>query len=204
MDSTWDNVLSLPTQQSGNRILPEYSGINTRGYMSMKINKCIYYFFAGFFLLLFIFPGNAMAQGSLNYTLKNILDGKTYKFSDYKAQHIMMVFGSMHCKPCVELIPVLNKIYGENNKSSDTQVLGIDIDVSTNLDEIQKFAREKGIRFPLFIDTKKIARQNKVFVLPTIIFFDRNGKEVKRYIGYQSYKVLGKQVSALNFTTKNR
>jgi thiol-disulfide isomerase/thioredoxin len=170
----------------------------------MKRNKYKNYFFAGVFLLFLICPGNTMAQGSLDYSLNNVLDGKTYKFADYKANLIVMVFGSMHCKPCVELIPVLNKIYDENIKSSETLVLGIDIDTSSNLDEIKKFAREKGIRFPLFIDTKNIARQNKVFVLPTILFIDGNGKEVKRYMGYQSYKVLEKEIRARGCTTLKR
>jgi len=168
----------------------------------MKRTKHIYYLSAALFLTLVICQGNSAAKGSLDFSLKNIFDGKTYRFAEYKAQRILMVFGSIHCKPCIELIPVLNKIYDEN-KSSGAMVVGIDIDSSTNIDEIKKFAQEKKIRFPIFIDTKNIAQQNKIFILPTILVIDGNGKEVKRYIGYQPHKVLEKEFKGLKPASSN-
>jgi thioredoxin 1 len=67
--------------------------------------------------------------------------------------------GSMHCKPCLMMLPVL--------------------------DAIKKKYRGRAV--VKFIDVNKnmaMARSQKIITIPTQIIFDRQGREVSRHVGY--------------------
>jgi len=145
---------------------------------------------------LLLFPVNAPAKGPLDFSLKNIINGKEYKLSNYREKINILVFGSIYCKPCIELVPVLNKLY-DLYKSSDVLIAGVDIDKTTDMSVLQNFVKKMNIHFPFLIDQGEIKRQNKVHVLPTILFVDINGETLKRYQGFQSYNVLEKEIKKL-------
>lgn len=146
-------------------------------------------------LYLHMFPLLLNAE-PIDFSLKNTIDGKMFKVADHRGRKIILVFGSIYCKPCIELLPVLNKLY-ENDKLLGVVVAAIDIDKTTDEKTINKFIHEKTITFPFLIDTNGVARQNRVFILPTILLIDSKGEEVKRIIGYKSYNVLEKEIKKL-------
>jgi thiol-disulfide isomerase/thioredoxin len=166
--------------------MQENSSICFSHYLAIFISVCLY---------LHIFPLMLNAE-PIDISLQNTTDGKMFKLTDHRGRKIILVFGSIYCKPCIELLPVLNKIY-ENSKLLGVVVVGIDIDKTTDKKTINKFVYEKKIAFPFFIDTNGVARQNRVFILPTILLINSKGEEVKRIIGYKSYNVLEKEIKKL-------
>ncbi len=81
---------------------------------------------------------------------------------------ILVDFGANNCLPCRQMRPVLKEIGTEY--SEKTKVLAIDVYKNQNL-----------------------AREYKILMLPTLVFFDAKGKEVFRNVGImEKEKIVGK------------
>ncbi len=81
---------------------------------------------------------------------------------------ILVDFGANNCLPCRQMRPVLKEIGTEY--SEKTRVLAIDVYKNQNL-----------------------AREYKILMLPTLVFFDAKGKEVFRNVGImEKEKIVGK------------
>jgi thioredoxin 1 len=81
---------------------------------------------------------------------------------------VLVDFGANSCLPCRELRPVLKEIAAEHSEKA--QILVIDVYKYQNL-----------------------AREHKVLMLPTLIFFDSKGKETFRNVGImEKEKIVGK------------
>jgi len=133
----------------------------------------------------------------LDFSLKNMLDGTTYTIADHRGKNMIVVFGSMYCKPCIEILPLLNKMHDEA-AALDIRVLGVDIDATTEHEKLNKFIADHGIRFPLLVDSSSIAKKYKVCMLPTILFVDPGGKiEKKSALGSRSHDFLKKEYERL-------
>jgi thiol-disulfide isomerase/thioredoxin len=145
------------------------------------------------FFCLALTPVGLRAEDSIDFSLKTVQDGALFATADQKGKCLVVIFGSMYCKPCIEMIPVMNKLY-ETYKTSGFVAVGIDIDVSTDQDKLKSFFAEKNIRFVFLNDTNAVAKKYKVFVLPTILVVDGTGEIVKRFTGFQSYETLEKLI----------
>ena len=126
---------------------------------------------------------------AIDFSLENILDGKPVTLSKSCDKVIVLEFGSRYCKPCMEMVPDLVKLY-DNYKTSGLMVYKIDIDSDPDKQVMKNFAAEKKMHFPYLVGNKDIARQYGVILLPTIFILDKDKNVVKKYIGYQSYNVL--------------
>jgi thioredoxin 1 len=81
---------------------------------------------------------------------------------------VLVDFGANSCLPCRQMRPVLKEIGTEY--SEKTRVLTIDVYKNQNL-----------------------AREYKILMLPTLVFFDSKGKEVFRNVGImEKEKIVGK------------
>jgi thioredoxin 1 len=81
---------------------------------------------------------------------------------------VLVDFGANSCLPCRELRPVLKEIAAEHSEKA--KILVIDVYKYQNL-----------------------AREHKVLMLPTLIFFDSKGKETFRNVGLmEKEKIVGK------------
>jgi thioredoxin 1 len=81
---------------------------------------------------------------------------------------VLVDFGANSCLPCRELRPVLKEIAAEHSEKA--KILVIDVYKHQNL-----------------------AREHKVLMLPTLVFFDSKGKETFRNVGImEKEKIIGK------------
>lgn len=163
----------------------------------MRYRKKLPYVYVITIISLYVFVCSA-SEGNrfIDFSLTNVLDGKTIKSADYHGKGMIAVFGSIYCKPCLELQPILDRVYDEN-KASGIGIITIYIDNLINLKELQKFVAEHKIRLPFLMDNINIAKKNKVFILPTSFIVDRDGKIIKQYKGFQPYKVYEKEIKRL-------
>jgi thioredoxin 1 len=83
-------------------------------------------------------------------------------------------FGSSRCVPCIQLRPVLRGVKDAHG------------------DRINVLVIEVG-------DYRDLARQYKVQLVPTLIFFDAKGKEVRRSVGYMDREAIEKVLRELKF-----
>ncbi|MCX7981896.1 MAG: thioredoxin domain-containing protein [Syntrophales bacterium] len=89
-----------------------------------------------------------------------------------KGRPVLVEFGADNCAPCKELRPILQKIKSEY--AGKMEVVLIDV------------------RYE-----KEVADKYKIMVIPTLIFFDRAGKEVGRFHGFLSEDKIKERISQL-------
>jgi thiol-disulfide isomerase/thioredoxin len=131
-----------------------------------------------------------------DFSLENIIDGKTVTLGACGNKSYLLEFGSRYCKPCMEMVPDLVKLY-ENYKSSGLMILKIDIDSEPDKQAMKCFAADKKMTFPYLVGNREIARQYGVILLPTLYLINKDKKVVKKYIGYQTYSVLEHDIKTL-------
>jgi len=129
----------------------------------------------------------------VEFTIRRVSDGSLFSSADHKDKCMVIIFGSIYCKPCVEMIPVINRLQ-ETFKNDKFIALGIDIDTCSEDEKLRRFSAEQGIRFQFLVDSTQVAKKYKVFMLPTTLIVDPGGTVVKRYTNVQSYTTLEKQV----------
>ena len=139
-------------------------------------------------------PGGATK--AIDFSLENIIDGNTVTLGQCGYKMFILEFGSRYCKPCKEMVPDLVKLY-EDYKSSGLMIFKIDIDSEPDKQAMKSFAAETKMRFPYLVGNREIAKQYGVVMLPTIYLINKDKNVVKKYIGYQTYSVLEKDVKAL-------
>ncbi|MBU0904289.1 MAG: thiol-disulfide oxidoreductase ResA [Firmicutes bacterium] len=108
-----------------------------------------------------------------DFTLED-LNGEEHRLSDYKGQGVFLNFWGTWCKPCAKEMPAMNKQYAEY-KDKGVQILAINI-AQSNF-EVQKFANQYGLDFPVVLDrTKSVMHTYNVDPLPTTILVNPEGK----------------------------
>jgi len=76
---------------------------------------------------------------------------------------VMLELGSVGCIPCDQMRAVMDKL--SRNYKGNLEVIFVDVRKNT-----------------------EPARRFRVFVIPTQVFLDRNGKEFHRHVGYYDYE----------------
>ena len=89
-----------------------------------------------------------------------------------KGMVTLVDLGANQCVPCKMMAPILDKL----EKDYKDKAAIVVIDVYKHNDQVQRF----GIR-----------------AIPTQIFFDPNGKEVYRHVGFMSEKAIIEQLSKM-------
>ncbi|MEZ0536244.1 TlpA family protein disulfide reductase [Caldicellulosiruptoraceae bacterium PP1] len=123
-----------------------------------------------------------ITEGYINFKLKS-LDGKTYSISDFRGKKILINFFATWCPPCKEEIPNLISYYEENK--NDVIIIGVDI--AEDINKVKQFVKEKGITYPVLLDTQgTISKAFGFQYIPTSYFLDKTGKKVNEHSGYLS------------------
>lgn len=95
----------------------------------------------------------------------------------------MLVFWASWCKPCRQEIPTLKKFY-EKYKSPELNLISISVD--TDEDAWRKALEEEKMPWDQCIirDSEKIIDASyDIAAVPLIVFTDRDGNEIKRFVG---------------------
>lgn len=117
----------------------------------------------------------ALAGASLFYVLQKT----TAKLSDSNTEEdflnalksgkpVLVDFGSNSCIPCRQMRPILHEVKKEY--SGKAEVIVIDV-----------------------YKHKSLSREYKIRMIPTLIFFDSNGKKVHSHQGFMSKKLILEQ-----------
>lgn len=166
------------------------------GFADMRIKKNILRREAcSFFCLIVLLavlcaPGlspTCKAENLKDFTAFSFIDNREINTADMRGNIIVMVFGSIYCKPCVELLPVMKMLH-ESYMHSDVRIILLDIDMAVSPVLQREFVERHAIKEPYINNALNIARDNKVYMLPTTLIVDRNGEIVKRIYGFKKLK----------------
>jgi thiol-disulfide isomerase/thioredoxin len=112
---------------------------------------------------------------------------------------VLVSFWALWCKPCLKEMPHLDSLAAETK--GKLTVLAINMDSSKSVAKVRPFLRSKGYDLIVPLDTAgDVGRLLQVGgMIPFLVLYDSDGREVYRHIGYKEGDEveLKKQVTAL-------
>jgi thiol-disulfide isomerase/thioredoxin len=132
---------------------------------------------------------SSRAEDLVDFTLNDFTTKQQICTSTFRGKAMLIIFGSIYCKPCIEMLPVVRQLR-DKYEQAGLVVVGIDIDVTSDDEKINQFIKDHQIRHMYLIDTIKVARLNRVFTLPTTLIVNPKGGIEKRLMGVHDYDKL--------------
>ncbi|MDQ3817343.1 MAG: TlpA family protein disulfide reductase [Acidobacteriota bacterium] len=106
-------------------------------------------------------------------------DGRTYDLSNMRGQVVLVSFGATWCEPCKEELKALEQLKREY-KDKPVQFLWVSLDGEREVPDsaLRNYAKRLKISFPVLRDPDRstFMRFSPLMRLPTVLFFDRNGR----------------------------
>jgi thiol-disulfide isomerase/thioredoxin len=132
-----------------------------------------------------------MDGGAPDFTLPSV-DGSMVRLSDYQGKVIMVDFWATWCPPCQEMIPVLSKLH-KRYSTEGLVILGISLD-QEGLGVLGPYVYEKRIPYKVLLGNDQLKREFGVISIPTLFIIDREGRLVRKLMGYHSFGELERQL----------
>ncbi|NPB04609.1 MAG: TlpA family protein disulfide reductase [Thermotogae bacterium] len=122
------------------------------------------------------------------------IDGKVVRLKDHRRKVIIVDFWATWCKPCRKSIPDFNRLKREFG--DDLFILGLSKDDSPQ--DVKAFMREIPVDYPVAMATRRLEeRFGGILGLPTAFLIDREGRIVKKVLGYKPYDFWKDNVKSL-------
>ncbi|HEY0379119.1 MAG TPA: TlpA disulfide reductase family protein [Pyrinomonadaceae bacterium] len=106
-------------------------------------------------------------------------DGKTYDVGSLRGQVVLVSFGATWCLPCKEELKALEQLKKEY-KDKPVKFVWISIEGEDEVSDgnLRDYARGLKLSFPVLRDPDRtiFARYSPRLRMPTVLFFDREGK----------------------------
>ena len=112
-------------------------------------------------------------------------DNQRARLSDYLGKVVVLDFYATWCDPCRDETPHLVQMQSQYEPQG-FQIIGLNVGGEDDREEVPDFAKEFKIQYPLgfpddeLVDNYLKDNQN----IPQTFVFDRSGRLVKRFIGY--------------------
>ena len=138
-------------------------------------------------IIFFIMTPEAGAGVSIQKISESALD-ELIKADNNK---ILITFMAAWCGPCIDELPVLNKLY-QKYKTQGLKLIGISIDLE-GPQALQPIVDKLKVGFPVYWYGGSAVQKFSLFAIP-MIFFVKDGQIVEKLPGRRSEKVLSKKV----------
>ena len=100
---------------------------------------------------------------------------------------VVVNFWGTWCPPCRREVPDLVKLYTEYSEKG-VEIIGLAINDTP--DKVKVFAESYKMEWVMLLANPQVGQMYGIRSVPTSIFYDASGKEVKRLVGLQSHSVL--------------
>src|SRR5687767_6461269 len=119
-----------------------------------------------------------LPEEPLGFSLRGA-DGRTYDIAKMRGQVVLISFGATWCQPCKEELKALEQLKKEY-KDQPVRFLWVSIESEEDVSNggLRDYAKQVKFTFPVLRDPDKrtFSRFSQKLRLPTIIFFDREGR----------------------------
>ena len=123
---------------------------------------------------------NIVKSKAPDFSLKD-LSGKTVSLSAFRGKVVLLNFWATWCPPCRAEMPALNRLQ-HALKPRGFEVLSVSTDRSVN--DIKDFLEKNRVDFPILFDAdRSVAKQYRVFSMPTTFLINKNGMIVEKFYG---------------------
>ncbi|MGE0129062.1 MAG: redoxin family protein [Blastocatellales bacterium] len=123
------------------------------------------------------------------------LNGQEISPATLKGKVALIDFWATWCPPCRKEIPHFNQLYAEY-RNRGLFVVGLALDEKAV--EVRNFMRRQPIDYPVALATPELQRQfGGIEVYPTAFLIDREGRIIKKYLGYIYPDEFSQDVKAL-------
>ena len=130
-----------------------------------------------------------------------VRSAESFDLTAYQGKVVLINFWATWCGYCRKEIPHLVKLY-DQYKGKGFELVGVSLDrggeeKARNL--VHAFAEKQGIPYPLFLDSRQqiVRRFDGVLGLPTTFLIDQEGKQYKKYTGFQREGIFERDIEAL-------
>jgi thiol-disulfide isomerase/thioredoxin len=137
---------------------------------------------------------NETSAGASDFKLQD-LNGKTVRLSDFKGKPVLLDFWATWCPPCRASIPGIEKMQ-KTYSGRGLVVLGISLDEG-DWESVKSFSAEAGITYTVLKGTEDVATQFQVRTIPLLVIINKEGKIVKRYLGFGDDEELEKDIKSV-------
>lgn len=112
------------------------------------------------------------------------LNGAEVSLSQFRGQPVLINFWASWCLPCQEEMPEFVRSY-EAHKAEGLMILGLNLTYSDSLPDVESFASEFNITFPILLDKDRAVAERlyRIPGLPTSIFVNRDGTIERIQVG---------------------
>jgi thiol-disulfide isomerase/thioredoxin len=124
------------------------------------------------------------------------LDGKLIRSTELKGRPMVLDFWATWCGPCRASMPHLDAVH-ERYRQRGLVVLGLSVD-ETSPTTVKRFTQKLGVRFPIAMaDERTLDEYGPIRSIPTTFFISRDGRVVRRVVGYLDPETLDSYVLEL-------
>ncbi len=110
----------------------------------------------------------------------------------YQGKLSVFLFWEKDCPYCKKEMSALENLYQKMREKGLTIVA---VNVGNSKADVEAIAREKGISFPVLLDTnKKLSKKYGVVALPVMIFINRDGQISRKILGGMESVLLKEQI----------
>lgn len=129
--------------------------------------------------------GIAEGLAAPDFTFPGI-DGVEVRLSDFKGKVVLVNVWATWCKPCVDEMPSMEKLY-QKFKDTDFEILAVSIDEGGH-DMVAEFVRQHKLTFPVLMDSKGLIKiLYGLTGVPESFVIDKKGILVKKIIGQANW-----------------
>lgn len=113
----------------------------------------------------------------------SLLDGRTITLQELRSRPVLVSFWATSCAPCVEEVPDLARLYREL-KPRGLEMIAVAMSYDPPL-HVQTFARERGLPYPIALDTTGAAIRafGDVHAIPAAYLLDPQGAIALKQLG---------------------
>ncbi len=133
------------------------------------------------------------------YVVENLsfrtVDGKVYRWKDLKGKVLIIDFWATWCDPCRKSMPELESLY----KKYKGKLIIVGFSKDDDPKSVLQFIRN-GVKvsYPVAMSNSKLERMlGGILGLPTTFIVDREGRIIRRFIGYVPAEVLEQNIRTL-------
>jgi thiol-disulfide isomerase/thioredoxin len=134
------------------------------------------------------------SEALASVTIVPIEEAKLDELLGAKDNRLVVTFVAAWCGPCIDELPILNKLYQKYNKKG-LKLIGISIDIE-GPGAMQPIADKLKIDFPIYWYGEKAVRKFKLFAIP-MLFFIKQGEIVEKLYGRHPESSLNKRFKEL-------